>query len=291
MNMTLFQRTIGALTAFFLMGVTVTQPTANDLGLDLPMAVQGVEEPPVVMRVGVVINLVESDNITVRISGSPVLVTASYLFPQYRPMLGDRVVVYRQDSQWFVIGTMSGPINSLLFNPSFEDGAIGVIPTGWTFTVTASSAGVPTFVKPATTQPLMGNAVGRFSVSPTGTGSSAGTLTSTTVAAAEGQNWTGGLFIRVIDLTGPNSLGISVLARFLDAGGVSISAVGLNAFTNFTSTLPDYFLIRPDPTSVQVTAPAGTAFVRLEVDFLALIASSATLVDVDVDGMILRRVS
>lgn len=280
-----------ALTALICTGVLVTQPTVNDLDLDLPAATQGVPGSPVVMRIGVVVSLVEADNITVRISGSPVLVTASYLFPQYRPMLGDRVVVYRQDSQWFVVGTMSGPINSLLANPSFEIGAIGALPTSWTFTVTSSSAGVPTFTKPATTQPLMGDAVGRFSVSPTGTGASGGTLISTSVATTEGQNWTGGFFLRIIDLTGPNSMGVSVLARFLDASGVSISAVGLNAFTNFTSTLPDYFLVRPDPTSTQVTAPPGSASVRLEVDFLALIADSSTLVDVDVDGMILRRVS
>lgn len=269
----------------------MTQPTVNDLALDLPNAVQGVEESPVVMRIGVVFDIVEADNITVKVSGSTALLIASYLFPQYRPMLGDRVVIYRQDSQWFVVGTMSGPINSVAPNPSFEEGSIGATPTGWTFTVTSSSAGSPTFTKPATTQPLMGSAVGRFSLSPTGLGAGGGTLVSTEVQASEGEAWTAGLFIRVIDLAGPNSLGVSTLIRFLDSGGVSLGTFSMNAFTNFTSTTGDYFLIRPDTTTLRATAPPNTASVRMEVDMLALIADASTLVDADLDVMLLRRVS
>lgn len=277
--------------ALLLLGVLMTQPTVNDLALDLPNAVQGVEEPPVVMRIGVVVDIVEADNITVKVSGSTALLIASYLFPQYRPMLGDRVVIYRQDSQWFVVGTMSGPINSVAPNASFEEGAIGATPTGWTFTVTSSSAGSPTFTKPATTQPLMGNSVGRFSLSPTGTGAGGGTLVSTAVQASEGEAWTAGLFIRIVDLAGPNSLGISTLIRFLDSGGVSLGTFSMNAFTNFTSTTADYLLIRPDTTTLRAVAPPNTASVRMEVDMLAIIADSSTLVDADLDVMLLRRVS
>lgn len=123
---------IAALTALTCLGVLVTQPTVNDLNLDLPAATQGVPESPVVMRIGVVTDIVEADNITVQISGSPVLVTASYLWPQYQPVPGDRVVVYRQDSQWFVVGTMSGPNNTALLNPGFELGNVGSAPTNWT---------------------------------------------------------------------------------------------------------------------------------------------------------------
>ena len=136
---------IAALTSLAFLGVLMTQPTVNDLNLDLPAATQGVPESPVVMRIGVVADIVEADNITVRISGSPVLVRASYLFPSYEPLLGDRVVVYRQDGQWFVLGTMSGPINSAAPNASFEEGTLGggIPPTSWSVTVISSVAGTP----------------------------------------------------------------------------------------------------------------------------------------------------
>ena len=80
MNIT---RVVSALTALVILGVSVTRPTFNSASLDLPAAIADVPESPVMARIGVVSEIVESDNITVTISGSNVLVRASYLFPQY----------------------------------------------------------------------------------------------------------------------------------------------------------------------------------------------------------------
>ena len=271
-----------------------TQPTVNDLNLDLPAATQGVPESPVVMRIGVVVNLVEADNITVRISGSPALVQASYLFPQYEPLLGDRVVVYRQDSQWFVVGTMSGPNNTALLNPGFELGTVGSAPTSWTVGGGSVAAGVPTLTKQPANNPVDGNFVAEAHLPITGTGTSFLSLTSARVPVNAGEIWTGGFFWRSEASFG-NYISVLWGVGWYSSTG---ALVGFDFFGDFsTNSITQWILQRPDTIgllSPSYTAPAGAVSASLELS-ITFSVPAVTPVIIDsyfrMDRMILRRVS
>lgn len=276
----------------------MTQPTPNDLELNLPNAVQGVEESPVIMRVGTVVDIVESDNITVAISGSPVLVTASYLFPQYLPILGDRVVVLHQNAQWFVQGTMSGPINSVVPNASFEDGVVGALPTNWTLTITSSAAGVPTFTKvPSVQDGMTGNYMADFGVdSNAGGGLSEAEALSTPVPAIPGSRWTAAYYLTkayidnnsVTFASGGQVSFLDLYIQFLDGGGALVSETMVNTISLNTDS-PARLYRRPGTTTPFVTAPVGTVQVRLRLsaDFFMTPLSFTSFF---VDYMILRQV-
>lgn len=269
----------------------MTQPTPNNLDLNLPNAVQGVPESPVVMRTGVVDAITEADNITVKISGSPVLVTASYLFPEYLPLLGDRVVVLRQDSQWFVVGTMAGPINSEILNPSFENGAIGATPTNWTFTVTLNAAGNPTGTKSNPLNPIDGLSVALVQLLViTGVGTSEGILRSSAVPASPGENWTASTFFRT-GVSDNNIVAGLLNIEWYDGGGTLISSdlIGGEAFNSVTP----WFYMRPAPATPYATAPAGTVTVRVALTTQILIVNAAPLLTplAEYDRVVLRRIA
>lgn len=99
----------------------------------LPRAVVESYVPETNVRVGVVITFT-GGYVTVRISGSDVLVRAN-LLNSYQPTLGDYVTILRQGGSWLVLGASTAmPQDNVVFNPSFElDGlstGIGA-PTGW----------------------------------------------------------------------------------------------------------------------------------------------------------------
>lgn len=280
-----------ALVLAFLGALVMTMPGVNSGGLDLPAAITAVPESSTITRVGVVSDIVESDNITVRISGAPTLVRASYLFPQYQPMLGDNVIVTKQDAQWLVLGTSSGPINSIAANPSFELGTPGSLPTDWTFTNTDVSAGTPTFLKQPGINPLIGKFIGHLQLTPTGINVSSSTITSARVPASEGGVWTGAVSVYIIDLVGPNSMLFSTMITWYDVAGVAITSSVLASVVNFSSSTPGWVLLRPNSSSPSVAAPAGTAFAALSIDVLFTCNDSGTLFDAYLDGAILRRVT
>lgn len=269
----------------------MTQPTPNNLDLNLPAAVQGVYESSVVMRIGTVTDIAEADNITVRISGSPVLVQASYLFPQYQPVLGDHVVVIKQDAQWFVIGTMAGPINSQILNPSFEQGATGALPTNWTFTVTLNAAGNPTGTVSRPLNPVDGLGVALVQLFViTGVGTSEGVLRSSAVAASPNENWTAATFFRTGTSDGNIVAGLLNL-EWYDSAGVLISTdlIGGEAFNSVTP----WFYMRPAPATSFATAPIGTTAVRVTLTTQFLIVDATPLLTplAEYDRVILRRLS
>lgn len=249
-------------------GAIMTSPSAPTVG----QAVTDLNESPTVQRVGVVTNIVEADNITVRISGSPVLVPASYLFPQYLPLLGDRVYVLKQDAQWFALGTMSGPINTLIPNPSFEIGAVGSTPTDWSLTVLTSGGGTPTFTKvPIGTTGISGLFSADFGVDSTVAGNSTADAFSTRVNAVEGSLWTAAIWLEkaFIDndaVTFSNNGGFSQLTmslQFLDLGGAVLSDVTVNSVgLSVDQNTPMY--IRPAPGTGPIAAPPDSATVRMK---------------------------
>lgn len=276
----------------------MTQPTPNDLNLDLPAAVQGVEESPVVMRIGVVVDIVEANNITVKISGSNVLVRASYLFPQYEPLLGDRVVVYRQDLQWFVMGTMSGPINTLIRNPSFEEGVDGALPTGWTLNIISAAAGNPVFTKVVAGQyAVTGSAVGNFGLDSVAGGTSVAEVYSSTVPAPEGSTWTLAMWVTYtridtssITLVSGNRPSImDMTIQFLDAGG-AVLATEIRNVLLANAEQHAFLYRRPGTAGLASVAPAGSvsARFRLRGEFTVGANSFSSFF---IDDVILRRLS
>lgn len=287
--MTLSSKILAALSvAAITLGVTMTMPL--QVALELPGAIVENTPPSLGYRTGIVTNIVESNNVDVAISGSTVLITASYLFPQYQPMLGDRVYVVKQDGQWFILGTMSGQVNSLAANPSFEDGPVGGTPTNWTITNGSVLAGVPTSTKQLSTSPLSGSYVLRMLLFPTAINSSDTLVASALLPAAAGQVWTGGVYVRFFDHTGPNQVFMSTALRFYNSALVSIGSVPLVAVQSFTSTT-DWYLLRPDATSLSGIAPAGTAWVQLEIGALYIIGNTNYDVQIELDYAMLRRIS
>jgi hypothetical protein len=83
------------------------------------------------MRVGTVQSY-DAGTVAVAISGSTVLVSASYL-KGYTPIIGELVAVLRNGSQWLVLGSMTGsPSDNVVLNPSFNQDANGTaVPTNW----------------------------------------------------------------------------------------------------------------------------------------------------------------
>lgn len=275
----------------------MTTPTFNSAELDLPAAVANIETSSTITRVGVVSDIVEADNITVAISGSPTLVQASYLFPQYQPVLGDRVVVQKQDAQWFVLGTMSGPINSLVENPTFEQGIVGSTPTSWTLSVVSSAGGTPTFTKEYGPD-VSGNHYGWFRC---GTGGGGGVSTadlfSTAVPALPSERWVMGYYLlfayintNAAQVSQSGDSRLEGFIQFLDATDVLISETSAN-FIYLGANLVNRMYLRTTTTSEThfAQAPAGTvsARIRLRGQFTNSANSTTAM---GIDYMILRRV-
>lgn len=242
-------------------------------GPSLPQAIAGFTESPAVIRIGTVAIVESADVITVRISGSDVLVPASYLFPSYEPLLGDFVMVVKQDAQWFVMGTMSGPINSGIENPTFEEGLTGVIPPDWTLTVTASGAGTPTFT---TEENVLSSLSGRNSAlfetqnGGAGAGNSTADVYSSRLPALANSRWTAAYYLMASFMTGSTNLIIlRMYVQFLDNASNLISETLVNSLFLTKGYIGAPFYRRLSLTLIPsgyVEAPVGTVFVRLRLN-------------------------
>lgn len=242
-------------------------------GPSLPQSIAGFNESPAVVRVGKVAIVESADVITVRISGSNVLVPASYLFPAYEPLLGDFVMIVKQDAQWFVMGTMSGPINSQLLNPTFEDGSLGFIPPSWTLNVTSSGAGTPTFT---TEENVLSSLSGRNSAlfetqnAGAGAGNSTADVYSDEVSALPGQRWVAAYYLMASFMTGADNLCIlETYIQFLDNASNVISETLVNSLFLTKGYIGAPFYRRLSLTLIPsgyVEAPPGTVFVRLRLN-------------------------
>lgn len=278
----------------------MTTPTFNAGDLDLPAAIHDVPESSGIVRTGVVTSIAEADNITVKVSGSNVLVRASYLFPQYGPVLGDNVMIIKQDAQWFVWGTPSGPINSLASNPGFEDGALGALPTNWTINVIANAGGTPTLtqVDSNTIDPLSGLFCADFGTDSVLLGFSQADIFSDVSPAIEDDRWTGAYYIVAASIDQSAATGISggrfsvleFYIQFLDGASALISETLLSTFgtnANVGPFVPVY--VRPPTASQFASAPAGTAYARIKIRG-SFDMSANSFTSFFLDYMILRKV-
>lgn len=266
--MTLAKKIISlVLAAGMLVAMTMPLSLANEI----PGAVVDSGTSPLVARIGVVTEVKEAENITVKISGSNVLVQASYLFPQYQPLLGDRVYVTRQDAQWFVLGTMAGPINSVLANASFEEGTVGATPDDWSITVISAVGGVPTFTKvPNGSTGISGAFQADFGVDSVVAGLSSADVFSAYQNAMPGTRWTAGYHLvqAFIDNDNTTFVGgggfssLEVFIQFWDAA-VMLSETSMNFMgLNYDLPVPAY---RRAAAPQFIVSPAGTTRTRLRI--------------------------
>lgn len=258
---------------------------------DLSNAVVDTAVDATVTRIGVVAAVVEADSITVRISGSDVLVPAAYLFPQYLPLLGDRVVVQRQGAAWFVLGTLSGPINTALPNPSFENNGIAVAPDDWTLQVLAVGAGVPTLLVSADF-PVAGSKSADFGVDSVGGGTSQANVFSASVPATPESRWTAGFYVSVYTEPNPNDFSnIDLYIQFLDASSVLVSETLVEARSySVDQVIPDYYRLNLAMIPAgYVACPPAASRVRLRI-FADFLLSANSFFSFFLDYMILRQV-
>lgn len=272
--------------SLILFGAAMTSPS-------IPEAVAENGESPAIMRTGVVTSITESDNIVVKVSGSNVLVQASYLFPQYLPVLGDIVAITKQDAQWLVLGTMSGAINSSALNPSFEEGTTGSVPANWTINSVSGAGGSITFQKQTGSylgQPIAGNFVGAVDFTSNGAAAaSQSNINSDLIDASDGEIWTGGLWIAG-GIMSSGTLSLQTLfLEFYDNGGGLLSSNIIAQYTLGDITIPRTYL-RPQAASAGLVAPIGTGAVRLRlnVQFVMPTPSGGTISTVFYDYAILR---
>lgn len=272
--------------------MTMPLPLADSL----PGAISNSKESPVVARIGKVVDIVESTSITVQISGSPSLVTASYLFPAYQPLLGDLVYVTKQDSQWMILGTMSGPINTVLENPSFEDGAVGALPSNWTTTVIASPAGVPTFTKELAANPVNGRFQGFIRNASAGVaGTSILDIFSAAEPAEEGQRWAQSFFlvfaavnVNAALVVQSGNTQLQAFIQFLDSGAALIAEESAYAaYLGSNVIIPTYLRTITPSGLPYATAPPGTSFVRVRLR-ATLTMNTNSLTEIYIDQMVLR---
>lgn len=277
---------------------TPIMPEENSSDLALPAAIQGVPVSSTVARIGRVVAIDEATSITVEISGSPTLVQASYLFPQYQPLLGDIVYVVKQDAQWAVLGTLSGDINSLTANPSFELGEDAVTPSDWGFVVNSSVAGTPTFRK-ETGLGIQGNHIGIFRNSSAGVaGTSSGTATGPLIPAQENQKWALGWYITFaepdvnasLEPQGGN-IQMTSSVQFFDSDSVFLGQQDTN-FVPITSSFINPLFVRTFDVVTglsYVTTLPGTAFVRVRI-FVSFVMHVNCASEVGIDVVMLRKI-
>lgn len=272
----------------------MTTPGLDPL-LQLPQAIVDQQESPAIMRIGVVAAIVEGSQITVKVSGSEVLIDCSYLLFQYFPLLGDRVILIKQDSQWVCLGQMTGPVgsNNLLYNPSFELGAVGSIPDGWTVNVISSGAGVPSFLVASYGSPLTGKQIVDFGTDSIGAGVSQAEAWSRTVDAQPGSAWTAA-FWQMGVLTAsvaPDFSDLDFFIEFTDSTGAVIASNGIVGYSTSADVyVPLYkrLSLALYPTG-KVIAPTGTQGVRVR--FLGRFGlPAASFFSFFIDNVILRQV-
>lgn len=160
----------------------IIQPSALP---DLPSAVlDAARRSPVSIRKGRLVARYV-DRVLVDVGGG--LFRASYL-ASYEPMVGDIVMMVRQDGTWLVLGTFGTPAGetTAVANYNFERGTVGVTPPNWQLVTTSGS---PTFTTDTWTRSdyIDGTQVGRLGAAATGT--IACDLVSDVIAVQPGESW------------------------------------------------------------------------------------------------------
>lgn len=222
------------------------------------------------IRIGEVISY-NAGLITIAISGSAVLTDAAYLMDQYKPALGDNVVIVRQGNQWIALGTPSAnPSDNMVVNPSFEIGTDAVLPDFWSL-----------YHDPASTE---GAAVGQtslplgweidgpkalhFFLDNTPPGTSIDYVSSDAVPVALGQRWAASAFVVGNSLSGPPCVrGQAALMLTWYADGADnypfAAQTNIVAAVNIPMTLPWLYLRNSSGGNSGIPVPEGVSHLRV----------------------------
>lgn len=154
---------------------------------DLPHTIVDTTVEPTVMRIGVVTGYLDG-SLTVAISGSDVLVDASYMRGITLPAMGEKVVVLRQASQWVVLGALSPrPAENPVLNASFEDDPVGAgLPSSWFTWDDGAATTRSTFLLP---HPMREDGQKALGVRFAGPGIAANYMSSVPIACEPGEFW------------------------------------------------------------------------------------------------------
>lgn len=234
------------------------------------ISISDTENPAAEIRIGRVIAY-DAGAITIAVSGSGVLVNASYLIGQYQPALGDNVVLGRQGNQWIALGTPSdNPADNQVVNPSFENGTLTAIPDNWTLyhdPASTESANVGLSAAPAGWQ-IDGPLVVEFFLDATPPGTSIDYLSSDAVPVVSGQRWAASAFVVGNSLSGPPCVrgqASLLLTWYADGADTYPTVVQTDvvAVANIPPTLPWLFLRNSSGGSSGVPVPDGVSHVRV----------------------------
>ena len=197
------------------------------------------------------------------------------------PIVGDLVILGRQDATWFVIGRQGGVGTNQVANPSFElDGATALIPSQWNRAVIAGAgtpAGLATGYAP--------DGVIELGVTATGGVAQDTYVYSNPINVAPGQVWALSAFASAV-----YPFGAAVTATAGVYGLWFANDTNLYPTTSAADSLAGSATVGPAPThasvSGTVTVPGGTTFMRV-----GLRSGSAADVTVLWDLAIARRLS
>lgn len=239
--------------------------------------------------------------ITIAISGSAVLVDASYLMEQYQPALGDNVAIIRQGNQWLALGTPSAnPSDNVVVNPSFENGTLTAIPDNWTLyhdPASTESANVGLSAVPAGWQ-IDGPQAVEFFLDATPPGTSIDYLSSDAIPVAAGERWAASAYVVGNSLSGPPcvrgqaSLLITWYADGVDTYPTVVQSDTV-AVTNILPSLPWIYLRNSSGGTNGIPVPDGVSHVRVTLLNSVEHVSCATNLSLSTywDRVILRRVA
>lgn len=212
-----------------------------------------------------------------------VTITAGYIdLGASTPIVGDLVVLGRQDSSWFVIGRIAGVGSNAVLNFSFEqDGARSGTPSSWFFSQVAGAgtvATVATGYAPAGTFEAVVTASGGVTQD--------SLLYSSPINVAPGQVWAvsasaAGVYPSGAALTATARLYGLWFANDTNLYPTTSAADTLVQSVTLSSGAPGHFSL-----SGTVTVPAATTFMRV-----GLRSGSAANVAVEWDAVIARRIS
>lgn len=245
---------------------------------NMATAVTGAIPDGAVIRLGTVVGH-GSTYLRVRVSDSGSATDAGWL-ASYQPILGDVVVMSRQSAAWVVLGSFGSTIqaNNELNNYSFEQGTLGLLPTGWQLVTTSGS---PTFVSAPweRSDAIDGVRVGALS------SASATTVVTEVVSDAvpvtEGSQWMAAGYYRTSTDFGVGTVCNAQLLLSWYSGTslgslLSSEVSGLNAVTRGM----DWRLLRVQG-SIGHSAPALAGWLRVRMQFTSWAAAAGDTIYLD----------
>lgn len=251
----------------------MTQPESIP---QLAPAIVDTSTDPTVTRIGLVTAVGPGTNLTVRISGSDVLINAAYLIT-YQPVIGDVVAVTRQGAAWLCLGTFNlfgssfdGTMNPVV-NPSFEDGAAGSPTTPNSWTLFHDAASTATAISEVTANSASRDGSQFWDIILVGVGTSTDTLASTAIPVATGQIWSAAAWTNgartAVAVTGNAILRLGWYASDADPIGTTIAVNTINNRSATTIGSINYYewtLLREGANATGFEVPAGANWLRVQ---------------------------